>query len=107
MWKGPMYVSDLTESDRTQIKNCIAQLQQSLRCADGRLRNYEVEEGDEPHRSTVFKLLQDLKMSGAMIDATVDELVEKHGLPAGLKQTSDDLRQDVRSVLIRERGKEK
>jgi hypothetical protein len=96
----PMYLSDLAEADRTHIKNCIKNVLRWLRASGGRLRSYELEEADELRQSSVFKVIHDLKMTSAMIDAMTSELIEKHGLPDDIGQIPDDFRQDVRKVVL-------
>jgi hypothetical protein len=100
--KYPTFLSDLAESDRTHIRNCVNKLLLLLRGCESRLRLYAAEDPGELHRSgqPVFKLLQDLKITSAMIDAMTNELIQKYGLPENIKQIADDFRQDMRSVLI-------
>jgi len=102
MRKYPTLLSDLSETDRQHIRHSVDKLLRFFRSCEGRLRLYAAEDAGELHRSgqPVFKLLQDLKMTSAMIDVMTNELVEKHGLPEKIKQVTDDFRQDMRSALM-------
>lgn len=80
MSSHPLYLSDLPKNSRVHLEKIIKRLLQDFTQSEVRLRSYL--EGEDPYAcGSVVKLIFDLNTTSARIDATVNELIAKHGLP--------------------------
>ncbi|SRR5208282_3889494 len=86
---------ELTEDQRESVKQWVGTLLKWFKSGESRLRSYSVQ-GD-----SVFKLIQMMKETRMLVDETINELIEKHGLPAELKEIDEELAFTIRHMVTK------
>ena len=90
-----MLISELKHEERTSIRAYIETLPKWFRQCECYLKDYDAGE------QTVLKLLQVVKETRALIDDTINELIEKHRLPNDLKEIDAELVSTIRNMVAK------
>jgi len=86
---------ELTEAQRESVKQWVGTLLKWFKSCESRLQSYSTQ------GRTVFKLIQMMKETRMLIDETINELIEKHGLPAELKEIDEELASIMRHMVTK------